>query len=142
LPIGGIVDERLTQWLDEPQWMILAVKLLGVPQFKQIYGYSATSELLRMVSTLLVDAVDRLAYTHIFIAHVSEWDFILVLPQTQAKILERHLHRRLKKTFQYLVSDGENVPGAQHDEKPGYSLLRITHDMEIHDLQLLKNMLV
>lgn len=135
LPQGELVDERLKKWLQEPSWALLLLRLTQLDYVLNLYGYTAASEILQLVGRLLEDTLYRLKING-FVGHYSETEFLLVIPANSLSLAQKHLLRRLTKTFQYLAR-GENEQ-ATDLTREHFRLYNIPHAADITNLAALK----
>jgi GGDEF domain-containing protein len=135
LPEGELVDNRLEQWLNEPSWALLLLRLVKIDLILNIYGYSAASEILCLVGRLLIDTLDRLKISG-FVGHFSETEFVLVVPTNSQGIVKKHLQRRLSKTMAYLTD--YQLEDMQTGFPSHFELYNIAHTAEINSLAALK----
>ena len=59
LPERALVDERLAELLKSAGWALLVVSLMGLDEFRELYGFVAADDALRAVSLMLANTVDE-----------------------------------------------------------------------------------
>jgi CheY-like chemotaxis protein len=78
LPVGELVDERLKIFLSAKNQVIFVNSLRNTEQFREVYGFVASDDLLRAISIMMVDALREFATQDDFIHQRLAADFFTI----------------------------------------------------------------
>ncbi|MEJ5240008.1 MAG: response regulator [Anaerolineales bacterium] len=111
LPEGALVDERLKEVLNNPNWSVLLISLENLALFREAYGFVAADDVLRAVSLMLTNALREVGTTDDFLGHISPTDFIIVTSTARADALRNLIRPRLEQSldFFYPIKDRETM---------------------------------
>lgn len=105
LPVGELVDERLRIFLAAKNQVIFINSLRNTDQFREVYGFVASDDLLRAVSIMMADALREFGAPDDFIGHLTDVDFIIITRPEAVATIKDHLSKRLKQSFDYFYRD-------------------------------------
>ncbi len=92
-PEGKLVDERLTQCLQKPEWTALIISLENLDTFRDIYGFVASDDVMRAVSMMLQNAIRETGAPEDFIGHIDTAVFVLITVPGVASQLQNRISR-------------------------------------------------
>lgn len=105
LPEGNLVDERVLEYLNSPDFCISVLSLKNIGRFREVYGFVASDDLLRAISMMLQDALRELGAQDHFLGHLDSSSFILIAKQNVMPSLKETLRKRLEQSFEYFYRD-------------------------------------
>jgi len=101
LPEGSIVDERLTDCLEEDDWALMLVTLENLGSFRDAYGFVASDDVLRAVSLMVQNAARKVGNPTDFVGHFSSSEFVVVSTPEVIANLGEHIKSRLEQSLDY-----------------------------------------
>jgi DNA-binding response OmpR family regulator len=102
MPEGALVDEKLGRViLGDDQWAMLLVTIMGLENFRELYGFVASDDVLRAVSLMMNNAVREISGEDDFIGHLAPHDFIIVTSEEYLSPLRERVQLRLKQSMEY-----------------------------------------
>lgn len=113
LPDGTLVDERLTDCLQRPDWVMLIISLENLDVFRESYGFVASDDVLRAVSLMIHNAARESGGQEDFLGHLSSTDFILITKSERADILQERIRSRLEQSLDYFYPIKDREPVVQ-----------------------------
>ncbi|MEJ2556246.1 MAG: response regulator [Anaerolineae bacterium] len=112
LPGEKLTSDRLSLLLERDNWAALAVSIVSLDLFNEIYGFVARDDVLRAVALILTSAVDELGSIDDFVGHPRESQFLIITIPTKVDELIRHIKERLGQAMVYFYPI--------HDRDAGY----------------------
>jgi DNA-binding response OmpR family regulator len=101
LPDGTLVDERLNECLQKPDWTMLIVSLENLDAFCDAYGFVASDDVLRAVSLMVYNAIREIGSAEDFLGHLDPTVFVLITGQERAASLQARIRTRLEQSLDY-----------------------------------------
>jgi len=101
LPEGILVDERLEECLENRNWVLMLVGLQNLENFRDVYGFVASDDVLRAISLMINNAVRDAGSSEDFVGQFGAAEFIVKTNKNQADSLEQHLSARLEQSLDY-----------------------------------------
>ncbi len=120
LPEGPVVDEALSKLLlSEDSWAILLITIMGLENFRELYGFVASDDVLRAVSLMVNNAVRDLGGEEDFIGHLAPHDFIIVTGEENLDAIRERVELRLKQSMEYFypLKDRDKARQAMQDNR-------------------------
>ena len=102
---GQIVDEHLTEALNNDDWSLLLIMLKNLDRFRDVYGFIALDDLLRAVILMIEDSIKQYGSPDNFLGHITATDFIVLTRPTQAEKIANRIAGRLEQSFGYFYRD-------------------------------------
>ncbi|HEX9925382.1 MAG TPA: response regulator, partial [Anaerolineae bacterium] len=112
LPGEKLTEDRLSLMLEREGWSALAINILGLGKFNEIYGFVARDDVLRAIALTMTSAVDELGSIDDFVGHPSEGQFIIITVPGKVAQLREHIAERLNQAMTYFYPI--------HDREAGY----------------------
>lgn len=100
-PEGDLVDERLGECLQENDQGLLLVSLENLDNFRELYGFVASDDVLRAVSLMIHTAIQEIGSPEGFLGHMSATDFIIVISPEKISALAERIESRLVHSLDY-----------------------------------------
>jgi DNA-binding response OmpR family regulator len=114
LPEGEEVDAMLGRVL-AGEWdeaALIAVTLHGVETFRELYGFVASDDVLRVAAVTVAQSALEIAGADAFCGHLDGQTFIVIAPAQAAQPLLARIHRRLDPTLEYFYPGDNRGPNA------------------------------
>jgi DNA-binding response OmpR family regulator len=146
LPEGTTVDEKLNGLLFSDQtWAVLMMTITGLDEFRELYGFVASDDVLRAVSLMMNNAVREFGSEDDFIGHLAPHDFIIITGGTQLAPIRERIELRLRQSMEYFypLKDREKAKQAMQENRLKLVIGFIDRDQgPFNDLDALKNALL
>jgi DNA-binding response OmpR family regulator len=120
MPEGPLVDEKLNSILgNDSNWAILLMTIVGLDNFRELYGFVASDDVLRAVSLMMNNAVREVGGETDFIGHLAAHDFIIITDENHLSPLRERIEMRLKQSMEYFypLKDREKAKQAMHENR-------------------------
>jgi len=98
---GVLVDERLSECLDERDWALLLISLENLDNFRESYGFVASDDVQRAVSLMIHTALRDVGAPNDFLGHLSPTEFVLVTSPGNISALIERIRTRLDQSLDY-----------------------------------------
>ncbi|MBI5958961.1 MAG: response regulator [Chloroflexi bacterium] len=146
LPEGSTVDEKLNGLLFSDQtWAVLMMTITGLDDFRELYGFVASDDVLRAVSLMMNNAVREFGSEDDFIGHLAPHDFIIITGETQLAPIRERIELRLRQSMEYFypLKDREKAKQAMQENRLKLVIGYIDRSQgPFQDLDALKNALL
>jgi DNA-binding response OmpR family regulator len=143
LPEGPIVDERLSDCLENDDWAIMLVTLENLESFREAYGFVASDDVLRAVSLMVQNSARKVGTPGDFVGHFSASEFVVVTsPEVIADLGER-IRSRLEQSLDYFYPLRDRESPKTPDKRLALRLAGLLPEQgPFKDLDHLKTMLL
>jgi DNA-binding response OmpR family regulator len=114
LPEGGEVDQMLEQVI-AGEWgecALVAVTLHGVETFRELYGFVASDDVLRVTAVTIAQSALEIAGPGAFCGHLDAQTFVIIAPTESLQPLIERVHKRLDATLEYFYPGDNRGPTA------------------------------
>jgi DNA-binding response OmpR family regulator len=102
LPAASLADERLRELLtSSDDWAILSVRLRGLRAFAESYGFVARDDVVRAVALMLSHVVGEVHDSDVFVGHLDDTDFFVVVAPDRVKQVRQALTVRLDEAMAF-----------------------------------------
>ena len=101
LPEGKMVQERLYQMGQQPEWGIVLAGLRGLDKFRDKYGFVAADDVSRAVTLMITNAVREGGNPDDFVGHTGAGDFIILTEPDKRQLIAERCLVRLQPSIQY-----------------------------------------
>jgi DNA-binding response OmpR family regulator len=143
LPERELVDERLTECLQDEDWGLLAISLDNLDSFREAYGFIASDDVVRAVSLMIHNAVREVGGPDDFIGHLSGTKLILVTEPDHLTALHKRIQARLEQSLDYFYPLKDREAGLLHGKRLQIRLGEVTAtDGPFDDVDQLKTELL
>ena len=88
------------------------VAIYGLDSFRELYGFVASDDVLRVTSLTLNRATLEAGGGDSFTGHIDEHTFLIVLPADHVHLLERRIEERLANALDYFYPGDNRGPNA------------------------------
>ena len=128
LPEGETVDAALSALLKEEsgRWGMLVVTLKGLDTFRELYGFIASDDVLRVVSLMLRSATTEVGGQDAFCGHLGPDTFVMLLPADKVDSLEARIRERAGQSLEYFYPGDNRGPNAHTGDRLRLSIGRLT----------------
>ncbi len=119
LPEGTQVDDVLADIVagKYPDYGLLAVALLGIESFRELYGFVASDDVLRVTSLTTASAAREVGGSSTFCGHLDEHTFLIVIPADKMEGLIQRITDRLGRLLEYFYPGDNRAPNARTDDR-------------------------
>lgn len=109
LPEGSEVEEVLSRVIagERPTCALAAVTLYGVETFREMYGFVAADDVLRVTAMTIAQSALEMAGPEAFCGHLDPQTLVIVVPARTVRPLLDRIHKRLDATLEYFYP-GDN----------------------------------
>jgi PleD family two-component response regulator len=117
---GAMVDEQLQKLVfSENEWAILSIAIMGLENFRELYGFVASDDVLRAVSLMMNNAVREAGTTDDFIGHTGANEFIIITNKERLTGLQERIQIRLQQSMEYFypLKDREKARQAMDENR-------------------------
>lgn len=119
LPESAAVDKALQgmvggQYRDRG---LLVVTLRGLNSFREMYGFIASDDVLRVTSLTISRAASEIGGEDAFCGHLNEHTFVIVLPADQLDTLEQRIQERIGGSLEYFYPGSNRGPNATTNDR-------------------------
>jgi PleD family two-component response regulator len=117
---GAMVDEQLQKLVfSENEWAILSIAIMGLENFRELYGFVASDDVLRAVSLMMNNAVREAGTTDYFIGHTGGNEFIIITNKERLTGLQERIQIRLQQSMEYFypLKDREKARQAMDENR-------------------------
>jgi PleD family two-component response regulator len=103
LPEGETINDVLQSLLNQEQkdWGILAVRLLGLDSYRELYGFIASDDVLRVLSLIINTAVQEVGGKDTFCGHMDQETFLMIVPAPKLNTLQERIQERAEQSLEY-----------------------------------------
>ncbi len=101
MPESQLVEERLGKLLYEDGWSVLSIRIDGLDDFREKYGFVASDDVLRAISLMINNAVREGGSENDFIGHLDQSDFAIICGRDRASALRERIEVRLRQSMEY-----------------------------------------
>ncbi len=143
LPEGAIVDERLSECLENEDWAMMLISLENLEIFREAYGFVASDDVLRAVSLMVQNAARKVGNPGDFVGHLSSSEFIVVTTDEVIASLGERIRSRLEQSLDYFYPLRDRESSTQPDKRLKVRMAGLLPDQgPFKDLDHLKTMLL
>jgi DNA-binding response OmpR family regulator len=125
LPEGALVDERLSEVLQEDGSGVLLVSIENMDTFRERYGFVTSDDVLRAISLMISNTMREITGRSDFLGHLSGTDFLLVAPPAVIPALQEKLRARLEQSMEYFYPVKDRDQASGHKDRLGVKIADI-----------------
>jgi len=111
LPEGALVDERLSECLNNQDWGLILAYLTNLDAFRDLYGFVASDDVLRAVSSVLHDALREVGGPNDFLGHLGPGEFLLITEPGYLDTMTELVRSRLEPSLQFFYRERDRQSG-------------------------------
>lgn len=128
LPEGGAIDEELKRLLKDRSscWGILVATLFGLDAFRELYGFVASDDVLRVISLMIGNAAREIGGDSTFYGHLYPQAFIMIVPAEKLDPLEARIQERAAQSLEYFYPSDNRGPNAYTRDRLRVAINRLT----------------
>ena len=103
IPEGPLVEEELQKMLfgEKADWAVLMVTIDGLEDFREMYGFVASDDVLRAVSLMLNNTVREVGTAEDKIGHLGAHEFVIMTGEEQLSDMRERIQVRLQQSMEY-----------------------------------------
>lgn len=137
LPEGAPVLEALAG--AGPECALLITHLRGVNTFRELYGFVASDDVLRVTSLMVRNAAREIGGEDAFCGHIDERTLLVLAPRAKLDAMETRIQQRARQSLDYFYPSDNRGENARTRDRLRISMGRVEHiEAEIDDLMVLK----
>ncbi len=123
LPSSKLIEEQLRELMRTKEtWTYLDLKINNFESFQEVYGFVASTEVLRFVALLIGEVVDELGTPDDFVGHAGNDNFVIITYATKAQTLPDKLVSRfneeVKQHYSFIDRERGHIVLESGEEKP------------------------
>jgi DNA-binding response OmpR family regulator len=128
LPEGETINEVLQSLIDgaRKNWGILTVRLLGFDAYRELYGFIASDDVLRVLSLIIDTAAREVGGEDAFCGHLDQETFLMVVPAPKLNILQERIEERSGQSLEYFYPSSNRGDKAHTENRLRLVLQRMT----------------
>jgi len=110
LPEDQLLDERLRDLLQgSAPWEMLYISIDGIDQFRDLYGFVASDDVLRGVALMMNNAIRELGKETDMIAHMGPQKFVIVTTADHVALIRERIEGRVRRSMELFhpTKDGD-----------------------------------
>jgi CheY-like chemotaxis protein len=139
LPEGEPVREALAGI--KPDIGLLIAHVQGLNTFRELYGFVASDDVLRVISLMLRNAGTEIGGAGTFCGHIDDNALLIIAPYSSLTAIETRIRERAAESLEYFYPSDNRGAKARTKDRLRIGLGRIDHlDGPIVDLTVLKQM--
>lgn len=100
LPSGKLIEEHLKTIKNRQDWTMLYTGINDMDAFKEIQGIVALDDVLRFITTVITETIEKHGTVHDFIGHAGSNDFIIITAPDKAATVCREITTRFAEEVQ------------------------------------------
>lgn len=141
LPEGSIVEEKLgTLLLNDSKWAVLQITVNSLDEFREVYGFMAADEVLRVVTLMVRNAIREHGSEDDFIGHWQPENLYIITRADNVQRIKERLESRIEHF--YPLSDRDKAREAMENTKLRLSSAIVYHnDGPFSSVDQLRNLL-
>jgi len=94
LPSGRLIEEQLRRIIRQEDWVFMDIRINDFDPFKEVYGFVAGDDVLRLTAMTLNELVDTYGTPDDFIGHAGNDNFIVITSQDCAPAIQEQFKER------------------------------------------------
>lgn len=111
LPREKVVGERLESLVATDNWAVMQIRVVGVDEFNEAYGFVAGDDVLRAVGLIISNVVEEVGTPNDFVGHADEVGFVLITVPAKVEELREKIAHRLERAISYFYSIQDREQG-------------------------------
>jgi len=101
-PEGSLVSERINQVIAAgTPWGALALGIEGLDQFREMYGFVNSDDVLRAVTLMMNNAIREIGSDTDFLGHLAPTEFIILTDPSKIAPIRERVEMRIKQSMEY-----------------------------------------
>lgn len=123
LPSSKLIEEQLRELMRTPEtWTYMDLKINNFESFQEVYGFVASTEVLRFMALLIGEVVDELGTPDDFVGHAGNDNFVIITYSTKAQGVQDKLVQRfneeVKQHYSFIDRERGHIVLENGQEKP------------------------
>lgn len=123
LPSSKLIEEQLRELMRTTEtWSYIDLKINNFDAFQEVYGFVASTEVLRFLALLIGEVVDELGTPDDFVGHAGNDNFIVISYSSKAQQIRDRLVARfndeVKQHYSFIDRDRGHIVLDSGDQKP------------------------
>ncbi|MCC7448629.1 MAG: response regulator [Anaerolineae bacterium] len=123
LPSSKLIEEQLRELMRTTEtWSYIDLKINNFDAFQEVYGFVASTEVLRFLALLIGEVVDELGTPDDFVGHAGNDNFIVISYSSKAQQIRDRLMARfndeVKQHYSFIDRDRGHIVLDSGDQKP------------------------
>jgi PleD family two-component response regulator len=123
LPSSKLIEEQLRELMRTPEtWTYMDLKINNFESFQEVYGFVASTEVLRFMALLIGEVVDELGTPDDFVGHAGNDNFVIITYSTKAQAVQDKLVQRfneeVKQHYSFIDRERGHIVLENGQEKP------------------------
>jgi PleD family two-component response regulator len=94
LPSGRLIEEQLRRIIRLDDWVFMDIRINHFNDFKEVYGFVASDDVLRFTAMLMGEIVDEFGTLDDFIGHAGGDNFIIITTEKAGQPIKKQIKER------------------------------------------------
>lgn len=127
LPEGAAIREALDRIVggEMGEWGLLAASLRGLDAFRELYGFIASDDVLRVTALTITSAAVEIGGPGALTGHLDDHTFLVILSAANVLALETRINQRLAGSLEYFYPGDNRGPSAITADRLRLSMARL-----------------
>ncbi len=121
LPEGKLVEERLEKLLnpESGEWAALVVGIEGLDEFREMYGFVASDDVLRAVAMMMSKSLQEAGGADDFLGHLDMYIFVMLTTRDRVGVIRDRIVNRVRQSIEYFypLRDREKARQAMRERR-------------------------
>jgi len=123
LPSSKLIEEQLRELMrTQDTWTYVDLKINNFEAFQEVYGFVASTEVLRFMALLIGEIVDELGTPNDFVGHAGNDNFVIVTYSSKAQTLQDRIIMRfndeVKQHYSFIDRERGHINLENGQQKP------------------------
>jgi PleD family two-component response regulator len=123
LPSSKLIEEQLRELMRaRDTWTYIDLKINNFDPFQEVYGFVASTEVLRFMALLIGEVVDDLGTPNDFVGHAGNDNFVIVTYSTKPQALQDRIVERfndeVKQHYSFIDRERGHINLENGQQKP------------------------
>jgi DNA-binding response OmpR family regulator len=128
-------EKVLGELVERKDWTVLAMRIVGLDEFREQYGFIASDDVLRAITLMITNVVREVGSEDDYVGHFNREDMLVITKPPHAKALKERIEARLAQsiTYFYPLKDRDHINSLRVDERLRLEIGVTQHDERTFD---------
>lgn len=142
---GDAINDALRSVVggERKNWGILTVRLLGFDTYRELYGFVASDDVLRVISLIIDTASREVGGKDAFCGHLDQETFLMIVSAPKLKTLQERILARAEQSLEYFYPRSDRGGNAHTENRLRLVMQHMTEgDATFENIEELKGSLL